>query len=114
LVAGAALNVLLVALWVASRTVGLPIGPGGPQPVGIVDGLCALDSAVTVGITLALAFRPRSGSSRWVSAQPRALAVVLALASLSALHTHAAVAQSPALATAGPGGVHYHLFCELL
>jgi hypothetical protein len=51
LLAGAAANLAVVALWIASRTVGLPIGPdaGHPEALGVVDVLCSADE---VGLAL--------------------------------------------------------------
>jgi hypothetical protein len=62
LVAGAAGTALVTAVWVASRTTGLPVGPhaGVPEAVGTADALCvALQVPVVLG-ALALAVRPRA------------------------------------------------------
>lgn len=48
LVIGAVVSVLVVMLWVASRTVGLPIGPESwsPEPVGAIDSIASADELV--------------------------------------------------------------------
>jgi hypothetical protein len=113
LIAGVVLNASLVVLWLFSRTVGLPVGPGGAQPVGVLDTLCALDSVLIVALAIGLAAVPKRPSRRLALARP--LAVVFAVGSLSALHVHtsALVAGVAATASGGAGG-HYHLFCQLL
>ena len=57
LIAGAIGNLGVAAVWVASRTTGLPIGPhpGEPEPVGIKDLLASYDElllAVVVAVLL--------------------------------------------------------------
>ena len=51
------MGVVLLAVWVASRTVGLPVGaaPGRAQPVGPLDALAMLDELallVVIGLRL--------------------------------------------------------------
>jgi hypothetical protein len=50
LLAGAALNAVLVVVWIASRTTGLPLGehPGVPEPVGRRDLLATVDELFLV------------------------------------------------------------------
>jgi hypothetical protein len=56
LVAGAAMSLTVVALWLVSRSVGLPIGPaaGAPEPVGTLDSIVTADELV---IALLMGFR---------------------------------------------------------
>ncbi len=51
LLLGAAGHVALIALWVASRTVGLPVGPdaGAPETAGVLDVLATLTALLTIG-----------------------------------------------------------------
>jgi hypothetical protein len=59
LITGAAGSLLVVALWIVSRTAGLPIGPvaWSPEPVGILDVLASADEAV---LALLVLFQLRS------------------------------------------------------
>ena len=55
LAAGAAGSLLLVGAWALSRTTGLPLAPGGAEPVGQADALCVLlEVAVAAGALLLL------------------------------------------------------------
>ena len=58
LIAGAVGSLAIVALWILSRTTGVPIGPQAWQPerVGVLDAICSADEAVLA----ALVFVPRS------------------------------------------------------
>jgi hypothetical protein len=81
LVLGAAVNLAIAAVWLGSRTVGLPIGPeaGRAEGVGLHDVLATLDE-VGIAILVAAALVPR-GPGR---ATPRAIAVAgWALAAVS-------------------------------
>jgi hypothetical protein len=71
-------NVPIVALWVWSRTLGLPFGSeaGEAEAVGIADTLCTVTELVIVGGALAL---HRGASERWLTRWSTA-AVALALA----------------------------------
>jgi hypothetical protein len=89
LMAGIGLNALLGAVWVLSRTSGLPVGPAGPQPVGVLDVLCAVDSATAVMLAWTLT-RPVHRLPRITPAISQC-AIVLAVASLASFasgHTH--------------------------
>jgi hypothetical protein len=57
LVAGAVGNAVVVAIWIMSRTVGLPIGPdaGVAEPAGFTDVIVTTFECVIVAATLALA-----------------------------------------------------------
>ena len=45
LVLGAVTSLMVVALWIASRTCGLPLGPSpwSPEPVGVIDSAASAD-----------------------------------------------------------------------
>jgi hypothetical protein len=113
LVTGAGLNAALVALWVLSRTVGLPFVSGGPLPVGILDALCAVDSAAVAVIAATLALRAASPPA-WSRSAPRWGAVALATASLAALHVHGSSSYPAARIAGGNAAAPYHFFCQLL
>jgi Kef-type K+ transport system membrane component KefB len=99
LAVGAAASLAVVALWIASRTVGLPIGPepGQPEAVGVVDVLSSADEVALALLVVAL-LKLRDGTLRL---SPRTLriaasggAYVLMVGSLVALllgaHHHGA------------------------
>jgi len=71
-------NAPIVALWVWSRTLGLPFGPeaGEPEAVGIADALCAVTELVLIGGALAL-YRG-AGDRRLTRWSTAAVAVALA------------------------------------
>lgn len=60
LAVGAAGNALIVATWVVSRTVGIPLGPeaGTAEPVGFPDALTTLYEVCVVAVCLTLLWRP--------------------------------------------------------
>jgi hypothetical protein len=64
--AGAAINVAILLVWVVSRTAGLPLGPlaGVPEPVGYPDGAAAtFEVMILVGLAiLVVASNRRTGS----------------------------------------------------
>jgi len=111
LTAAASLNALLVLAWILSRTWGLPAS-GGPQPVGLLDTLCATGSLAITLMSGALAVVPACLARRALGAAMPHVAILLAVASLSALaagHTHAG-----APGTRATHGPPYHLYCRLL
>ena len=57
LVAGAVASALVVALWLQTRLVGVPLGPGAGErePFGLLDLLCAAAEAATAGAALVAA-----------------------------------------------------------
>lgn len=112
LVAAAALNSALVTLWLVSRTVGLPIGASGAQPVGVLDSLCAADSVAVVLLAASLAAAPARLLANATAVAQKA-SILLAVASLSAL-TGAAHAQSTPARAGAVHGVERHFFCQLL
>ncbi|MCX9192210.1 hypothetical protein C3Y87_12455 [Carbonactinospora thermoautotrophica] len=58
-VPGALVNVGVLALWLVTRTTGLPFGPhaGGPEHMGVLD----VTGQLTVAIALFPALRPPAG-----------------------------------------------------
>jgi hypothetical protein len=59
-------SLAVVAVWVISRTVGLPVGPwaGRPEPFGIADITASVDELVLAGLIFAM-LRP----DRWIAAR---------------------------------------------
>lgn len=53
---GFGINLAVIFAWAWSRTIGLPMNPGGPEPVGIAD---ATTVAFEIVLLLMLAARPR-------------------------------------------------------
>ena len=114
LVTGAALQLGLAVVWVASRTAGLP--GQGVVPVTESDVLCLLDELVLLALALgALSARiPRSGLR---SLAPCQLAVTLAGATLFAwggAHVHPARASAASGAIQWGAPAHVHYLCHLL
>src|SRR5438093_1571336 len=65
--ANAAGNVVVVALWVMSRTTGIPVGPERwtPEPVGFADTACTLlEVLIVAGCLLMLSPGASAGLSR--------------------------------------------------
>jgi hypothetical protein len=98
---GAVGNLVVVATWVASRTVGLPVGEyaGTTLPVGFPDALATALEAVTLLGAAALLVRGRA-PARPVARSPRvsvaAAVVVGALALGGVLSQTGAIGSSPA------------------
>lgn len=65
LVIGALANLAIVAFWVLTRTIAVPLGPeaGSPEPVGVMDTAVALDQLVLVAY-VALIVRPAVRTTR--------------------------------------------------
>jgi hypothetical protein len=82
-------NALVVALWIASRTSGIPLGPnaGAPEPVGYADTLTTAFEGVLVvcAASLLLSRRARSTMPAALAATPLLIAPATALAVLSAV-----------------------------
>ena len=57
-------QVLLVALWLMSRTTGLPVGPAlwTPEAIGVADVVCVSMTIDYVGVSTPFAMGTRSGS----------------------------------------------------
>jgi hypothetical protein len=106
---GAAGNLVVVATWVVSRTVGLPAGEyaGTTLPVGFPDVLAtALEVVIVVGAT-ALLVRGRSPArspARSPGATVAAAVVVGALALVGVLSQTGAIGSSPAGSDQTTGG----------
>lgn len=63
LLSGVVASAAVIAIWVVSRTAGLPIGPeaGEPEPVGLPDALASgLEALIVLGGTFLLARRAQS------------------------------------------------------
>jgi uncharacterized membrane protein YgcG len=99
---GALGNLLVVATWVVSRTVGLPVGEyaGMQLPVGFADGLATALEAVTVVGATALLIRGR-GPARSPARSPRA--TVAAAVVVGALAQVGVLAQAGAIGSSSSG-----------
>ena len=65
--AGAVVNAAVIAIWVVSRTTGVPIGPeaGEPEAIGFPDALSTAFEALIVTLAVLVVARPRSILRRW-------------------------------------------------
>jgi hypothetical protein len=95
LVAGAIVSVMVVALWVASRTSGLPIGPEpwAPEPVGLIDALASADELLLALLVVCrlwpgAAGTLRSGVAKVATGGALCLVLVSSLALVSGPHVH--------------------------
>jgi hypothetical protein len=106
---GAVGNLVVVATWVASRTVGLPVGEfaGITLPVGFPDGLATALEAVTVaGAALLLRGRgPARSPARSPGVTAATAVVVGALALVGVLSQTGAIGSSPAGSEQNGGSV---------
>jgi hypothetical protein len=107
---GAAGNLVVVATWVASRTVGLPVGEyaGVTLPVGFADGLATALEAVTVVGAAWLMVRgrgPARSPARSPGAAVAAAVLVGALALVGVLAQAGAIGSSPAGSEPNGGSV---------
>jgi hypothetical protein len=106
---GAVGNLVVVATWVVSRTIGLPVGEfaGSTLPVGFADGLATALEVVTVAGAAALLVRGR-GPARSVARSPGATAaaavLVGALALVGVLSQTGTIGSSPAGSNRNTGG----------
>jgi hypothetical protein len=94
LIAGAVGSLMIAALWLASRTTGLPIGetPWAPEPVGAIDVLATADE-VLLALMVFADFEPRralSSAYRFVVAAAGTGLILLSSLALVAGngHTH--------------------------
>jgi hypothetical protein len=96
-------NVLVVATWVVSRSVGLPFGEfaGLTLPVGFPDGLATILEAVTVVGAVGLLVRDH-GPSRSAARSPGF--AVAAAALIGTLGLVGVLSQADALSSGGPAG----------
>ena len=87
---GLAGNLLVLALWLVSRTVGLPFGPepGEVEPVGAPDAVAsALEAVAAVGCALALVRGGRpAGRERWLLAAAALAATAYGIAAVGGGH----------------------------
>ena len=62
LLAGAAASVLVALLWLATRTIGIPVGPGAgeTEPFGAADTLCSITELLTAALVLLAVRRPQA------------------------------------------------------
>ena len=58
--AGVAGTIVVLVVWAVSRTWGVPIGPegDGPEPVGLLDGLCVAAEVAAAACLLRILARP--------------------------------------------------------
>jgi hypothetical protein len=100
---GLAGNALVIAVYVASRTTGLPIGPdvGSPEPVGGLDMVCATLELALIAGCAALLWRPSLADGPVRRLGPFARVASLAAVPAFVIAVTAAV-MTPALA--GPEG----------
>jgi hypothetical protein len=106
---GAVGNLVVAATWVASRTVGLPVGEyaGVTLPVGFADGLATALEAVTVAGAAWLLVRGRGpvrSPARSPGATVAAAVLVGALALVGVLAQAGAIGSSPAGSEQHGGG----------
>jgi hypothetical protein len=97
LLPAAVASLAVIAVWVVSRTVGLPIGPwaGLPEPLGVADVTASLDEVVLAGVILAMLRPDRRIAARlaWLNGANCVrvgwmLAALSLLAVLLGSHTH--------------------------
>ena len=91
LLAGGIVSLAVVALWIVSRTNGIPIGPGsgGPEPVGALDSVASADElllALLVG--LRLRFSSFGSASKWLHAVGVILILLSAVSLTQLSHAH--------------------------
>lgn len=112
LLAGAALNAVIVILWLVTRTTGLPFGPdaGTPESVGVPDATATAFELIVVALSVSLlngAMGARSLSSRAATAATLVLALAvapLAGAALVAAGEEGPGAHRPASGEVAAGG----------
>lgn len=87
---GAAVNLAIVVLWIATRTVGLPIGPepGEVEAAGLHDLLATADElAIVLACSFALIVGNRSHSMGWVAVPLWIFAVISAILAFPGPHS---------------------------
>jgi len=101
LIRGLTANAVIIGVWVASRTIGLPFGPepGEVEPVGTADLVAtALEVLIIAGCGVGLA--SEAGRARWTQRRPfEVVCVVLGLCSI--------LVATIALASVGSGGTEH-------
>lgn len=100
MMAGAIGGLVIVGIWLVSRTVGLPFGPWAhrAEPVGIADVTASLDELVLAGLVFAMLEPRRWAAARlaWLDGQNctrigTALCALSLIATVFGQHTHPAV-----------------------
>ena len=88
---GCGFSLAVVALWAASRTVGVPIGPRPwvPETLGVADMFETAGEIVTAAAVLSVVFSPRLPLARLVTARLALLMLVLFLSVLYGAGAHA-------------------------
>jgi hypothetical protein len=78
---GALLSAAVAAVWLVSRTVGVPVGPGAwqPEPVGVLDVAATLDELAIVAIGAAVV-----QAGRWPALDARSELALYSLVTLTA------------------------------
>jgi hypothetical protein len=92
LLAGCAFNLAVIGLWVASRTVGVPIAPSAwvPESVGVADLVETASEIVVVLAVWSIAMAPRQRLARLVSERVNPLILLmLMLCALYGVGAHA-------------------------
>ena len=110
LVAGVAANLVVIATWLVSRTVGVPIEPGAgePEPVGWADGLATAFEVGIVVLAAALAVRPQATAARLHPAvgRPGIAVATLAVLAVSTMALSPSFASGHAHGKGAHGGGH--------
>jgi hypothetical protein len=84
LAAGAIGSLAVVAVWVLSRTIGLPVGPTPwrPEAVAAIDAIATADEIVLAGlVALGLGASRRPAAARWLGTPLVGVALALVLVS---------------------------------
>jgi FtsP/CotA-like multicopper oxidase with cupredoxin domain len=107
----AAGTAMLIGLWVASRSVGLPVGPhpGNPEQVGLTDVLCTVLELLSLPLLVALATWPARRTVRrlWVvgaGTLPSALVMV----AMTSVAVSAAMSEMPSAVNVAPAVAGQH------
>jgi len=98
LAAGAVLNIGLIALWLVTRTAGLPFGSGASMPEGwgVPDALTAVLELLSVGLIVAIFVRQRQGGAETSIPSRRATAVLATVTVLVMMSGGVAIASTTA------------------
>jgi hypothetical protein len=89
---GCAFNIGVIALWLASRTIGVPIAPRAwvPETIGVADLVETIGETVIVVAALSLVLSPRLAIARHVTERiAPVLLLVLLLSALYGVGAHA-------------------------
>ena len=74
-------NLAVIAIWVVSRTVGLPFGPDAnvPEAISALDALSFMAEVVAIGGLVTMAYRGRAPARVWKAGPAAGLAVAMLL-----------------------------------